>query len=114
MPQAEQVCRDALAVFRESGDLSGVAGALRAMAALRIARGQIETGLRLGGAAVALEDEVGGRVPAGLRPFRDPRDLAAGMLQPDAIAETWEAGQSLSVEEAVALMLEEPATEMHS
>jgi predicted ATPase/DNA-binding SARP family transcriptional activator len=104
--RAEESCREALTVLRELGDLSGVAGGLRVAAALRVRQGQAAEGVRIAGAAFALEEEVGGRVPTGLSPYEDARELAAGVLEPDEMLRAWEAGRSLSVAEAVALVLE--------
>lgn len=104
--RAEELNREALDIFREAGDLSGIAMVLGATGALRVVQGRLEAGLRLAGAARAIEDEIGGGVPAGVVTYEDARELAAGRLEPDAIARTWESGRSLSIDQAADLMLE--------
>lgn len=104
--RAEEVNREALDIYREAGDLGGIAMALASTAEVRIAQGDVEMGLRLGGAAHAIEEEIGGGAPVEVRTYGDARDLAAGLLEPEEIARAWEEGRSLSVDEAVALMVE--------
>jgi hypothetical protein len=105
LDRAERAGREALAIYREAGDLAGVAMALGSTATLRVARSDVETGVRLAGAAHAIEEEIGGGVPSGVRTYEDAQTLAEGLLEPGVIARAWEAGRSLSIDEAAALML---------
>ena len=105
LDRAERAGREALAIYREAGDLAGVAMVLGSIATLRVARGEVETGVRLAGAAHAIEEEIGGGVPSGVRTYEDARTLAEGLLEPEVIARAWEAGRSLSIDEAAAEML---------
>jgi predicted ATPase/DNA-binding SARP family transcriptional activator len=105
----EEVYREAVAIFRETMDLSGLTQALGATGALRILQGRTELGLRIASAGRALEEEMGGGAPEALRPWGDARELATGKLEPEAIARAWAEGRSLSIDEAVALMLEDHA-----
>jgi predicted ATPase/class 3 adenylate cyclase len=105
--RAEEIYREALAIFREAGDLSGVSMVLGATGALRVLHGQTETGLRIAAAGHALEENIGGRAPVALRAWEDARELAAGVLEPTAIARAWSEGEALSLDAALSMMLEE-------
>jgi class 3 adenylate cyclase len=103
----EETYREAVAIFRETMDLSGLTQAMAATGALRILQGRPELGLKIASAGRAFEEKMGGGAPEALRPWGEARDLAADKLDADAIARAWSEGQSLSIDEAVALMLEE-------
>jgi hypothetical protein len=100
----EETYREAVAIFREMNDLSGLTQAMAATGALRIIQGRPEVGLKIASAGRALEEKLGGGAPEALRPWGEARELAADKLDPDAIARAWAEGRSLSIEEALALM----------
>ena len=103
----EETYREAVAIFRETMDLSGLTQAMAATAALRIVQGRTELGLKIASAGRALEDKMGGGAPEALRPWGEARELAADKLDADAIARAWSEGQSLSIDDALALMVED-------
>jgi tetratricopeptide (TPR) repeat protein len=103
----EESYREAVAIFRETMDLSGLTQAMAATSALRILQGRTELGLKIASAGRALEEKMGGGAPEALRPWGEARELAADKLDADAIARAWSEGQSLSIDDALALMVED-------
>ncbi|MGI8424378.1 MAG: hypothetical protein ACR2NO_09775, partial [Chloroflexota bacterium] len=96
---ARELHREAVDIFRAAADLPLLATALGGAAAHLVATGRTQTGLRLGGGAEALEEEVGGRAPVALRPFEDPRRLAEAQLDQGSSARRWKEGRALSLDE---------------
>jgi tetratricopeptide (TPR) repeat protein len=106
---AHAASEEAIAIFRGAGSVAGTAMALGGMAALMIAQGDVEDGVRVGGAADAMEEAVGGRAPTALRGYEDARDLARPLIGDEATMRAWHAGRALSFDEAMALVREGPA-----
>jgi hypothetical protein len=70
--------------------------------------GRPERAVRLAAAATAVREEVGGHLPdAFFDPFRDPRETAAEVLDPETVDRLWAEGWTMSIEEAVAYAREE-------
>jgi predicted ATPase/DNA-binding SARP family transcriptional activator len=107
LEREEEVYREAVGIFRETMDLSGLTQAMAATGALRILQGRTELGLKIASAGRALEEKMGGGAPEAWRPWGEARELAADKLDADAIARAWSEGRSLSVDDALALMLED-------
>jgi predicted ATPase/DNA-binding SARP family transcriptional activator len=107
LEREEEVYREAVGIFRETMDLSGLTQAMAATGALRILQGRTELGLKIASAGRALEEEMGGGAPEAWRPWGEARELAADKLDADAIARAWAEGRSLSIDEALSLMLED-------
>lgn len=89
----------------------GTALGLDSFAAAAIVRDDVGRGARLAAAADRLRQEVGGGALYGAFGDRDPLEAAAAVMDPAAYDAAVEAGRSLSLDEAVALALEdEPAS----
>ena len=105
---ARAASTEALHIFMDAGTLSGIAFSLGGLAALAIAEGDVEKGVRLGGAAEAIEEAIGGRAPVVLRGYPDARDIARPLIGEEATGRAWDEGQALSVDQATDLALEAP------
>ncbi|MEP7199323.1 MAG: LuxR C-terminal-related transcriptional regulator [Chloroflexota bacterium] len=108
--RAVSLLREALTVQQQVGDKFFIIYCLNGFAAVAAARQQGERAARLLGAAEALGETLGSPLMQGYRRVhaRIVAD-ARGLLSPRAFAETWAAGRALSVDEAIALALAEPA-----
>jgi predicted ATPase/class 3 adenylate cyclase len=100
---AYAIYTEALTVFRETESYWGCVHALKALAVLAKRQDDLERAARLWGAAAALRESLGDRVPL-LEPLREDEDLPAtrAALGDAANAASWEAGRAMSLEEAVA------------
>jgi predicted ATPase/class 3 adenylate cyclase len=113
MERAAAFCRESLLINREWRHSAGLARSLGGYAALAVARGQPERAARLyGSAAARLVGYLGGR-------HRYPHDQAKqerhidelrAQLDEARFNNAWEAGRILTMEQAVALALEETTT----
>jgi predicted ATPase/DNA-binding SARP family transcriptional activator len=101
--RAEALYLESLALYQEMGTADGVAPCLEALAEAAHARGQPRRAARLWGAAAALRAALGAPLPSSARPAHD-RSVAAtrAALGEAAFAAAWAAGQTLSVEQAIA------------
>jgi predicted ATPase/DNA-binding CsgD family transcriptional regulator len=104
--------REALALRRDAGNKRGIALSLEGLAWLATSRRRPERAARLFGAAEALREAMGARLP----PFRQDdhdRSLAAARAQlgAPAFAAAWAAGGELPLEAAIAeaLAVDDPA-----
>jgi len=98
---------EGLAVSREIGSRHRVAINLAGMAGVATAQAHPERSARLFGAADALFDAMG--MTVGLvnrREYDRNREIARAQLGDEAFAAAWEAGRTLSLEQAIALALE--------
>jgi predicted ATPase/class 3 adenylate cyclase len=96
---------EALSIFRDADNATGIVLAFRDFAFLAGWEGRPHDALRLAGAAESLREKTGGGPPPGFGGMMegDPAAEARGQL-PEAEAErSWQEGRSLGVEEAVAL-----------
>ena len=108
--RAAALCRESLLINRERRNSVGLAACLAACAALAVARGQPERAARLyGSAAARLVGNVGGR-------HRYPHDQAEqeryinilrAQLDEATFNAAWEAGRTLTLDQAIDLALEE-------
>jgi predicted ATPase/class 3 adenylate cyclase len=98
---------EALSLFREADNATGIALAFRDLAFLAGWEGRPGDAIRLAGAAESLREKTGGGPPQGFGGMLegDPAADAWGQL-PEAEAErSWQEGRGLSVDEALALAL---------
>jgi predicted ATPase len=99
--------REGLTMFRESENEAGVAMTLDMVAALASAEGKHARAVQLAGAASAIKDRLGGGAPEEMIRVGDVRETAREPLGDDAVERAWEEGRSMSIDEAVALGLED-------
>jgi len=104
--EAQASYREELERFHSAGDIPGSAMALGSLAALLAEQGDGERAALLGGAAAALEDEVGGGAPVALRGFEDPTPPARALLGDARFEEIWARGRALGLDEAARLAAE--------
>jgi predicted ATPase/class 3 adenylate cyclase len=102
--EARAASEEAIEIFRAAGSVSATAMGLGGMASLMIAEGRVEDGVRVAGAADAMEESAGGRAPSALRGYDDARDQARALLDGAALAAAWDAGRAMSFDEAMALV----------
>jgi non-specific serine/threonine protein kinase len=101
--------RDALRFGQELGDAASMSEPLQGLAAVAVATGDAERGVRLLGANDAIREQLGGGPPPEWLRLGDPLEDARRSLGDAAYQQAWQAGRALSVDEAVALALRETA-----
>jgi tetratricopeptide (TPR) repeat protein len=104
LEEAIAASRDALGRFREDDNELGVAMALAGAASILAAQGRHADALRLGGAAAAVEERLGGGPPVAMRGYQDVRRLVAGALPAEEIERAWSEGRELTKDEACAMV----------
>jgi predicted ATPase len=107
---ARAAAQEELEIFRQAGNASGMAMALGGLAALMIEEGNLEDGVRVAGAADAVEESVGGRAPTALRGYEDARDVARPLLGEEATQRAWEEGRRMSFDRAMDVAMGRPPT----
>jgi predicted ATPase/DNA-binding CsgD family transcriptional regulator len=97
---------ESLTIQRDHGNVPGVAQVLERFSGLAAAQEQLEGAVRIAGAADALRQRGGGPLTPGAR-ARIERVLepVRRALDQDAVAEAWQAGHALDLEEAIAVAL---------
>jgi non-specific serine/threonine protein kinase len=98
--------REALSIFVEVGNPTGIATALEEMAMVETMEGRHERALLLAGAASALKNDVGGGPPAELMRSEEVLDESRRSLDPEAADAAWNEGAAMGVDKAIALALE--------
>jgi predicted ATPase/class 3 adenylate cyclase len=101
--------RDALRFGQELGDAASMSEPLQGLAAVAVATGDPERGVRLLGANDAIREQLGGGPPPEWLRLGDPLAEARRSLGAEAYQRAWESGRELSVDEAVALAMRETA-----
>jgi hypothetical protein len=99
--------REALRFGHELGDDASLTEPLQGLAAVAIATGDADLGVRLLGANAAIRERLGGGPPPEWIRLGDPLGAARGLLSEEAYQEAWEAGLAMSVKEAVTAALTE-------
>jgi predicted ATPase/class 3 adenylate cyclase len=95
----------ALRIGQEFGDEAALSEPLQGLAAVAVATGDAETGVRLLAANDAIRERLGGGPPPEWLRLGDPLGEAREALTADAYARAWDEGRSLTTEEAVSQAL---------
>jgi predicted ATPase/class 3 adenylate cyclase len=102
--------REALEMFVEVGNPTGIAMVLEEMAMIDTMDGRHERALRLAGAADALKDQIGGGAPAELMRSEESLEESRRSLDPETAERSWNEGREMGTDKAVAYALEEPTS----
>jgi predicted ATPase/class 3 adenylate cyclase len=97
--------REALRFGHELGDAASLSEPLQGLAAVAVATGDADRGVRLLGANDAIRERLGGGPPPEWLRLGDPLADARRSLGAESYELAWEAGRTLTVDEAVALAL---------
>jgi tetratricopeptide (TPR) repeat protein len=100
--EAARHYRDAIRFGHELGDDASLTEPLQGLAAVAIAIGNAELGVRLLGANAAIRERLGGGPPPEWIRLGDPLGDARTILGDESYRRAWEAGLALSVADAVA------------
>jgi tetratricopeptide (TPR) repeat protein len=101
--------REAIRFGHGLGDDASLTEPLQGLAAVEIASGDVARGVRLLGACAAIRERLGGGPPPEWLRLGDPLADAREALGDAAYQRAWDAGLALTVDQAVAEALEEPA-----
>jgi predicted ATPase/class 3 adenylate cyclase len=94
--------RRSIESFQELGDVASLTEPLQGLAAVHVASGDPERGVRMLAANDAIRERLGGGPPPEWLRLGDPLADARRILDEEAYARAWEAGKRMTVEEAVA------------
>jgi tetratricopeptide (TPR) repeat protein len=111
LPAAREHYGESLQLALEAGTVSQVAMVLEPLANVDAAEGRHRRAVRLWAAAQAIKERVGGGAPQEIMQTVDPRPAAVAAIGEVAVAEAWEEGSKLTLEEAVAAALATDADE---
>ncbi len=103
--EALSMLSEALRIYRDLGQPSGIVEILLGFAAARVLAGQAELAARLLSRAAALRVEIGGGPAWWVVEEEKTHAAIRAQLDESALAEAWEQGRVLTVDEAVALAL---------
>jgi hypothetical protein len=107
-PLARSLYEESVGLARQVKDRWTLAFLLEDFASLAVARGDLERGAVLSGAAAALRVEIGSSVPPAVQPRVDHVvRLARDGLGAAAFRNAWTEGQAMTLEQAIAHALEE-------
>jgi len=95
----------AVRIGHEMGDAAALTEPLQGLAAVAIATGDADRGVRLLAANDAIRERLGGGPPPEWLRIGDPLAEARGVLGDDAYRAAWEDGLKLSLDDAVALAI---------
>jgi predicted ATPase/DNA-binding SARP family transcriptional activator len=111
--RAEELYRESLAALRELGEKWLISLCLEELAGAACAQGEYDRAARLWGAEETISEAIGATVRALYRADYD-RGVEAGRagLGEEAFKAAWEEGRAMTLEEALAYALDEPA-ELH-
>jgi predicted ATPase/class 3 adenylate cyclase len=102
--------RTAIRMAQRLGDTVALTEPLQGLAAVLIATGDAERGVRLLGAHAAIREQAGGGPPPEWLRLGDPFSEAKAQLGEERYDSAWEAGRAFSVDQAVADALDESAS----
>jgi predicted ATPase/class 3 adenylate cyclase len=109
LASAYSLTTEALTIFDAVHDVTGIVLCLDGLAAIAEAEGNLERGMRLAGAAAALQASGGVELVAVGRRMMGREDLAARAEGDPQLAAAWAEGQAMTTEQAVAYALERSA-----
>ena len=105
-----ELLRDAFQILRDLGDVQGLLDGVSRFARIRAQTSLPALAARLLSGSLALYEEIGLEVPLyQMKRDEETLGLVGEQLDEAALAEAWEAGRTLTLDEAVALALDEPA-----
>jgi predicted ATPase/class 3 adenylate cyclase len=93
--------REALRIGHQLGDAVALTEPLQGLAAVAIATGEVELGVRLLGANAAIRERSGGGPPPEWIRLGDPLGDARKLLDDETYERAWETGRSMSADDAV-------------
>jgi tetratricopeptide (TPR) repeat protein len=103
---ARKYATEAVELFAELGDVSGIVGILDDLSVLASRLGEHKVALTLYSAAAHLKENVGGGPPAAIVRIPDPRPEASKILPADEFDEAWSRGSRMTLEEATEYLLD--------
>jgi hypothetical protein len=98
--------RQALEIFVEVGNPTGIAMVFEEMAMVETMDGRHERALRLAGAASALKEEIGGGAPEELMKSEEGLSASRTSLDPETADRAWSEGRQMGTDKAVAYALD--------
>jgi len=103
--EAWSAALEALALFQEAGNATGIALAFRDLAFLAAWEGRPRQALKFAGAAASISDRIGGGAPPGFGGMLegDPAAEARAQLTEDEAERCWQEGRSMELEQALAM-----------
>jgi len=103
--EARLAALEALTLFREAGNATGIGLAFRDLAFLAVWEGRPQEALRFMGAAESLRERIGGGPPPGFGGMLegDPAAEARAQLSEDEAERCWQEGRRMELEEALTL-----------
>ena len=103
--EARSAALEALGLFREAGNATGIGLAFRDLAFLAVWEGRPQEALKFVGAAESLRDRIGGGPPPGFGGMLegDPGAEARAQLSEDEAERCWQQGRNMELEEALTL-----------
>jgi predicted ATPase/class 3 adenylate cyclase len=101
--RARPAAIEALEANLALGNTLGNAVSIQALAVLAVRLGRPEAGVRLAGAIDRIKEVAGGEAPPAIVGLEDPREIAKDFLTEGRIAELWEEGRAMRLDEAIAL-----------
>jgi non-specific serine/threonine protein kinase len=104
--EARRALREGLLVRQETGNQSGIVYSLEGIAALAAAETEVQCAIQLAGASASRREAIGERLsPLGQAMVNQWLVPVQQTLSTDAIQSAWEAGRTMSIEQAVELAL---------
>jgi predicted ATPase/class 3 adenylate cyclase len=100
--EARRMTVEGFALYGEQTNAVIITGHLRNLSLVANLSGQYERAARLAGAEAAWRRKLGFQIPGAFDVFEDPGKAAARQLSDEAFQRAWTAGQSMSLEEALA------------
>jgi predicted ATPase len=100
--EARRMTVEGFALYGEQTNAVIITGHLRNLSLVANLLGQHERAARLAGAEAAWRRKLGFQIPGAFDVFEDPGKTAAQQLTDDVFQRAWAAGQSMSLEEALA------------
>ncbi|HJP65626.1 MAG TPA: tetratricopeptide repeat protein [Actinomycetota bacterium] len=105
--EARELALRGIDAWQDQGNATAIALQLRFLAIAANAAGKHERAVILAGAAAVLREKAAARIPDAFFPFREPRDEAADVLDPETLERLWAEGRGMTIEEALAIAREE-------
>jgi hypothetical protein len=98
--------REALEIFVEVGNPTGIAMVLEAIAMIATMEGRHVRALRLAGASEAVKDQTGGGAPAELMLSGESLEESRQSLDAETAERAWDEGRAMGTDKAISYALE--------